>query len=190
LRIGGQPAVGGAGDVKTNRRRVGELVLELPRDPDATRGGGLTVEHHQVDLVVVDQSHAFVVGGGVDEFDGHVRARVGADGQPHPLADDGIVAVKQHCVLGHAVDPSCAFCSASRRSSWRSMRAALRRDCCTHWATSTASIATETSSPPAHRMPPAVTWSATGSAHVKPSDGYQSPPSRFFCCITVRPSTV
>ena len=46
-----------------------------------------------------------------------------------------------------------------------------------HCTTSTASMVTLTNSPPAHRMPPATTWSCHGSAQARSSDGYQSPPS-------------
>jgi hypothetical protein len=70
------------------------------------------------------------------------------------------------------------------------MRRASRSDWRIHCRTRTASIVTLTTSPPAHRMPPAARWSANGSDQVSCSAGYQSPPSRVLLCMIVRPRTV
>src|SRR4051812_14750258 len=93
LRVGREPAVGGAGQHHADRRGRRVLVLGLPGDAEAAGRGGLAVQHHQVDLELVEEDAALLPGGGVHELDREVGGGAGADGQPDPVPDRDVVAV-------------------------------------------------------------------------------------------------
>ena len=80
-----------------DRRAVGDLLLELPGERQATGGLRLAVEDAQVDAAAVDGGDDLVAGRALEPGQrADVRGRAAADRRPHGGADLGPVAVDQH----------------------------------------------------------------------------------------------
>src|SRR5579875_1353995 len=106
-RPAGEPAVLAAGDEHDDRRAVGDLELELAREPHAAGRLRLAVEHHQVNAALVEFGDDLRLRRALDPLDApDVGRRAAAHGGADGGADVGGIAVDEHRRLlrnpGHA----------------------------------------------------------------------------------------